>query len=111
MNWFGEDWGAPITQDGHQLSTPVGQPCLLCEEAIRAGDRGVFMPYVGKEASGIAPVHAECELRNVLGGIEHLTAPKGHPVGSCYEGSTLTYRQSAVAAWEWLQSHKEVGRG
>ena len=43
--------------------------------------------------------------------IEHLTAPPGHPVGSCYEGSTLTYRQSAVAAWAWLQGHKEVGRG
>ena len=109
MDWFGENWGAPITEDGLHVETPVGQPCLFCEEPIAEGDRGVIMRWIAEGQWGVRPVHAECELRDVMGGIEHLTAPPDHPVGSCYEGSTLTYRQSAVAAWAWL--HEEGDHG
>lgn len=82
--------------------TPVGQICADCKEEIAAGDWGTLIPWVMEGGTIVRPSHGECLVRDVMGGIEHLAAPPGHPVGSCYEGSTLTFRQSAVAAYEWL---------
>jgi hypothetical protein len=98
--YFGPAWPSGICETGHQVPTPTGVPCLECLEAIAPGDRGSF---IGSE-HGPAPIHAECQLRAVIGGIEHLTAGP-HPVGSCYEGSALTRRASALAAWEWVAEH------
>ena len=76
-------------------------PCLWCGEEIVAGDRGEFIGNA--EVFGMqSPVHRECALRQVVGGIEHLTAGP-HEVGTCYEGSTLSYRDSSLAAWDWVQ--------
>ncbi len=70
--------------------------CFLCEEPIVEGEA---------LADTNLPAHKECMLRSITGGIEHLTAPPDHPVGSCYRDSTLTYRESSIAAAEWVEQH------
>lgn len=87
------------------IAPPVGSPCGACEEPIEAGDFGQMVPHIGEDRPGIWPIHGECLVRSVMGGIEHLTAPPGHALGSCYGGSTLTRRESAVAAYAWLREH------
>lgn len=77
--------------------------CLLCKEPILPFDDA-------RDFADGSKVHAECGLRNVLGGIEHLTAPAGHPTGSCYDGSTLSYRESARQAMVWFKEHGEEVR-
>jgi hypothetical protein len=76
--------------------------CILCSEPIVEGD--LWERY----ATG-QPHHWECGLRAVMGGIEHLTAGP-HAVGTCYEGSTLTYRESAKLAALWLRTHPAYER-
>jgi hypothetical protein len=95
--FFGEPWPSGVCDDGVQVATPVGSVCLLCSDPIEAGDQGSFF------ADG-SPEHRECSLRSVIGGIEHLTAGP-HAVGTCYDGSTLSYRESAIQAWQWVQEH------
>lgn len=103
MNFFGEPWPSGVCDDGVQAETPVGEPCLLCSEPIAQGDQGNWMGSVNfGSGSSMEPVHRECSLRSVLGGIEHLTAGP-HAVGTCYLGSQLTHRQSSLLAWEWFQ--------
>lgn len=98
--YWGAPWPSGICDGGTQVATPIGIACALCAEPIAADDQGSFIGTM----TGPAPVHRECSLRSALGGIEHLTAGP-HVVGTCYEGSTLTYRQSALAAWDWIQTH------
>lgn len=102
--YFGDPWPSGICDDGLQVDTPIGVRCGLCEEAVVDGDQGEFW------ADG-KPVHRECGFRAVMGGIEHLKAPEGHALGSCYAGSTLTYRQSALQAWDWWQQPNHMSRG
>lgn len=107
-DWFGEPWPSGVCEDGEQKPTPTGVECLLCDEKIVEGDRGVFRFAIDEDGWRVdAAIHRECDLRSVTGGIEHLTAGP-HAVGSCYEGSTLSYRQSALQAWEWVMSHGMV---
>ena len=63
------------------------------------GDQGEFTYSYEIEA-----MHRECALRNVIGGIEHLTAGP-HAPGTCYDDSELTYRESAQQAWDWVQKN------
>ena len=101
MLYFGEPWASPICDEGIRAETPTDAECLFCSEPIAANDCGMLMPaYEGGEVH-FAPVHRECSFRNVIGGIEHLTAGP-HRVGDCYKGSTLTYRESSLAAWDYL---------
>lgn len=77
MDFFGERWDAPIVDPpSQQISTPVGEPCMWCEEPIQDGDRGVVMPCVemvdDAPVARIRPAHMECNLRNSVGGIAHL---------------------------------------
>lgn len=104
MRFFGEPWASAVCDYGEQVPTPVGEDCLLCDEPIVASDRGLMMTGERGGRWSLLPIHRECELRSVIGGIEHLTAGP-HAVGSCYEGATLTYRQSALQAWDWVQQH------
>jgi hypothetical protein len=92
------------------VATPVGKTCADCEEPIASGDWGHILTGVPSRLDRLLrriplePIHGECFIREVVGGIEHLTAPAGHARGSCYEGSTLTRRQSALAAFAWLRA-------
>lgn len=92
--------------DIEQVPTPVGKECILCEEYIVDGDRGFMVPHLIGTSFEEKPTHRECVARSILGGIEHLTAPTGHPLGSCYDNTTLTYRESSLQAWDWVQKNK-----
>lgn len=96
--YFGAPWPSGLCDTASPTETPVGESCLHCQEPIVDGDRGSFIDTM----EGPAPVHRECSLRAVLGGIEHLSA-EPHAEGTCYAGTTLSYRESALAAWDWVQ--------
>jgi hypothetical protein len=96
--FFGEPWPSGVCEDGVQVPTPVGKPCAFCDEAIGGDDRGSF---IGAE-DGPAPMHRECSLRSVRGGIGHLTdhaywcGQKHDPDGG------LSRRESALRVWNWV---------
>ena len=76
VRFFGMRWDYPdLDHDaGHaviQVSAPVGQSCLWCAEQISDGDRGLLRP-VPDDPDTIAPIHAECEIRMMLGSPAHL---------------------------------------
>ena len=109
MTWFGEPWPSAETRapvcgsDAEQVSTPVGDACLHCDEEIADGDRGTLMPYLGPTGSGARPVHVECLGRMTLGGPAHL-------MGLCACHGTdgdvgdpdlgLSPRAAALLVWE-----------
>lgn len=73
VEYFGERWDVPFLQDAVQVPAPVGEVCVHCDEPIRDGEQGVIRGYVS--LLGIQtpePVHRECDLRMILGGINHL---------------------------------------
>lgn len=99
--FFGEPWPSGICDEGKQVETPVGEPCELCSEDITEDDQGSF---IGTEM-GLAPVHKECSLRSVLGGIGHLDnhgywCTKKHDPDGGYG-----YRTSALMVWDWVAKH------
>lgn len=103
--YFGEPWDVPALQGAVKVTTPAGMTCLLCQEPIADGDQGfmranlyVLLPV---------PIHRECELRSILGGVNHL---EGNC--SCCPGGTrdpdppgLTYREAARLVLEWSIEH------
>lgn len=103
--WFGRQWGAggpaPVCEDpAERVETPVGVPCLFCEEPIEENHSGVVTPYIAAGGnSHQAAVHVECHLRQVLGGVNHIE-------GRCLccggdedpDPAGLSRREAAVAA-------------
>lgn len=43
MNWFGEDWGAPVCKTTEHTNTPVGKRCSRCNEPIEESDQGIIL--------------------------------------------------------------------
>lgn len=107
--FFGEPWPSGICDEGRQVETPIGEPCEMCSEAIQVFDRGSFVGALrgeeGKFVPLLAPVHRECSLRSVMGGIGHL---QNHQVW-CLErhdpDAGLGYRTSALMVWNWIADH------
>lgn len=94
--FFGEPWPSGICDEGERAPTPAGELCLLCDEPIQADDQGSWMIGV----TGLwQPVHRECSLRSVLGGIGHMEnhlkwcVEMGDPDGG------HSYRESALLVW------------
>ena len=89
-----------IRADEILIDTPVGMPCILCEESVVDGDAGTIN-YGGQI------VHYECGMRSVIGSVGHLQM-----ACSCYGGVRedppgMTYRQASKAAvrmWTSMQS-------
>jgi hypothetical protein len=71
MKWFGQPGGAAYEQDSPHVDTPVGQACAWCGEAIEADDCGVTIPHFDGQQVGEQPWHYECNLRVVIGGLNH----------------------------------------
>lgn len=100
--YFGEPWPSGICDEGTRVPTPVGEKCALCDEEIQPDDQGSFMG-AWPDRPALAPVHRECSLREVLGGIGH---HRDHDYW-CHEmhdpDGGMTYRESALAVWELLR--------
>lgn len=97
--YFGEPWPSGVCEapDAIQWPTPVGLPCGWCDEAIEDGDQGVFQSW----PEGQRPIHKECNLRSVMGGIGHF---ENHEYwckgpGQDTDGGR-TKRQSAIEVWK-----------
>lgn len=101
--YFGDSWDAPITDGGVQAPTPVGEPCLQCNEPIEMGDQGVVLPCVLAEARvEHRPEHRECHLRSVLGPIGHLLKRCSCYGGDMHDLPELTARENAKVVWAWF---------
>lgn len=82
MRWFGEPWPtaemrAPICDDDrYRFRTPVGKLCIICEQPIEAGDRGVIMGanpgmtptawYEDMFFQTICAAHIDCHVGSIL---------------------------------------------
>lgn len=119
--YFGERWDAPLL-DGriHQVPTPVGDHCLYCTEPIEAGDRGLLRACIRDNASlngltdgSVEPVHLECELRSVIGPVEHLEGRcscSTRNAGS--EAPVTSFRDDARAVLAHInEERRRAGRG
>ena len=72
MQWFGRAYGAPYEADTPHVATPVGEPCLWCEEPMCEGDNGVIVGYIDtSKTPRQVPYHYECYLRQIVGGVNH----------------------------------------
>jgi hypothetical protein len=82
--------------------------CILCGTDIEDSDQGSFMGN-WEQHPALVPIHRECSLRSVLGGIGHL---RDHAVWCIIEGDPdagMSYRESALAVWDWAQRHNHSG--
>lgn len=121
MTWFGPTWDAMICETAEQAETPVGLPCLHCDEPIAEGERGVLHDgrYVGSDYAryltpeGRVAYHLECSMRLALGGANHIagrcTCCGGHDPP---DPPHLTKREAArLAVATWNRRRLDQGLG
>jgi hypothetical protein len=80
--FFGERWDTPyldpqdyadgVTHEVVQTPVPVGEPCYWCDEPFAEGDRGLLRAVLREAGGTWEPIHAECELRQLMGSVNHL---------------------------------------
>lgn len=71
MKWFGKAYGCPYESDIPHAPTPVGEPCAHCGEAIAADDTGLITGYISGSGWTDKPLHYECHMRQIVGGLNH----------------------------------------
>lgn len=124
IRWFGKMYDAPMYFSTAETSTPVGIPCVHCDEVIVEGDDGVVLP-----GGGISPVcdpfhdgrvfnedgvpmcafHRSCFLRGTIGSVAHVQRRCSCYVPGADEGDPpeMTRRQAAEAAVvAWQNTHR-----
>jgi hypothetical protein len=111
-DYFGNPWPSGVCEEGVRVPTPVGAECISCGEKIEDDDQGSFIggwQWGQREPVGPVgvkvPVHKECSLRDVLGGIGHL---QNHLHWCVYERDPdggLSRRESSLMVWSWVQDH------
>lgn len=101
-DWFGDNWGAPVNDEGRQVPTPIGQHCLDCRVKIEQGDRGLMIPHAG-DAPSVQPHHLGCFLRAV--GIPEVL-PARHCQRPLSRGLALDLREQH---WSIEQIAEEYG--
>lgn len=96
FGWF----GYPDLTEEERVPTPVGKPCMYCQEVIVEGDLGIqfLTGYVQ---------HRECGFRAVIGSVAHLEGRCSCFVDESHEGDPegMTLREGALAAWQWAVEH------
>lgn len=75
--------------------------CILCDEPFDKPTKGVMPPVTVSSLEGPGSAHRECMLREVIGGIGHLIAHQYWCVQQHDPDGGLTYRQSALLAWQY----------
>ncbi len=73
-------------------------PCVLCTEPVDIAE------YYLRMGDG-EPVHRECMLRNVMGGIGHLENHEHWCLVMHDPDAGRTYRQSALEVDQWVTKH------
>ena len=49
------------------VPSPVGEPCVFCEEAIRQDDLGVLMPFMSADMKDSErPQHRDCLIHSIF---------------------------------------------
>jgi len=71
MQWFGYKPFAPICDIEPHVETPIGEPCLWCEEPIGPDANGFMAELQTPIGMVIRPWHHECYLRMLVGGVNH----------------------------------------
>jgi hypothetical protein len=98
--YFGEPWDAPFIADAQRVATPVGEPCIICQEPIVAGEQGMVTPLIHSGEDGTlrsrpAANHRGCSLLSTI----------GHMAGTCMCRPGLgSVRQRGLATVAWLES-------
>lgn len=103
MKWFGKPYGAPYEADSPHAPTPTGEPCAWCDEPIEAHDAGMLIPHLGE---GLRAWHYECNLRHIVGGVNHLRGTCTCYGGTAPDDPEMTRREAALAAsiyWQALR--------
>lgn len=105
VTYFGKNHGAPMYELSHQTPTPVGKPCIYCEETILQDEDGFT-------DSGGNVFHRECFLRMLSGSVAHMSytcscygAERFTTRGCDEEG--MTRREGAKAALAYQEQHRE----
>jgi hypothetical protein len=87
-----------MTEDTEHIDWPM---CVLCHEYVLSTDEravGQWRDEHGRRRQA----HRECALRNVIGGIGHLRDHDHWCLKMHDPDGGMTYRQSAIAADEWV---------
>lgn len=101
--FFGEPWPSRVCDIGNRVPVPVGQPCVYCDETITPDDAGSFVMQVRPDSAASKPVHRECSLRSVIGGIGHLEDHDRWCLREHDPDGGRTARQSALDVWTLVQ--------
>jgi hypothetical protein len=110
MQWFGQAYGARYERDTPHTATPVGEPCLWCNEAIQLGDCGLIVGYIDTDVSVTprhVPYHYPCYVRQIVGGRNHqlhLCHCKGCAGALPPDPQGMTRREAANAALETFET-------
>lgn len=93
MKYFGPECSM---KDGEILvQTPIGVPCIRCDEPIKALDMGVV--------TNLGPLHYECQMRMIVGSVGHQLKQCSCYGGTLEDPPELTKRESAIAAYKLFQ--------
>lgn len=109
QTFFGERWDAPAFDDATEVPTPVGEPCLHCEEPITEGDSGTVQPAIVMGENGYVSEpraqHIECYLRSALGSPAHIMGQCSCSGGEEPEDSR-TWREQGLESIRLLKERK-----
>lgn len=101
MKWFGPPVGAPHEADSPQVQAPIGMECWRCRDPIAEGESGVMPDDVLRWER---PMHRECFLRGIVGGLNHqlrrCTCCGGDQPPDPPELTRREAAKQAVEAWE-----------
>lgn len=100
--WFGpRPYGPMKCEASEWVPTPVGEPCLWCDEPLVHGNVGVLIVYVDASGATRRPIHHACAIRQIVGSLAHLEG-RCECVGGVddREERGLTKRHEALLVWE-----------
>lgn len=103
--YFGDPWPSGLCDLGTQVETPTGAPCWFCDVPIDSDDQGTFVYSFLEGIPVRLPLHKECSLRSIVGGIGHLEDHRRWCMDAEDPDGGRTRRQSALEVWEWVHTH------
>jgi hypothetical protein len=66
VRWFGPTWDSPVNDPANEMSVPLGENCLRCEEAFDHGDQGLAIPaLLSVSENGQVFYHKACFLAEI----------------------------------------------